>query len=202
MAKFSHRVVRKLVESRGLLRHLDDSSRFGLKFRVHRDRFVSRALAYPRKLCTGLNVRDRCSAILAISFPVLLSIMVAIVARAETTWSGNVIVSTDRTTFGSSRTLTIPEGEKGTYYLKLDSEPVDHNGDAFDWSDPDVTREEDSWWVQVKIDGEGRPDADSDTPYRGIYITPSLGREIWGDDSQSQELEQTPVNFDKGSKVP
>ena len=75
---------------------------------------------------------------------------------------GTVLVSVDAMNAATRPTLTIREGESGTYWIKLSDKP------------PDEAASDDPWWVFVHIDGAQRPGG----KYDSIGLVPSIGREF------------------------
>ena len=73
---------------------------------------------------------------------------------------GTVWVSVDAMNAATRPTLTIREGESGTYWVRLNKEPIVEATAA------------DPWWVFVHVDGSRRADGQ----YEGIRWIPSIGR--------------------------
>ena len=61
-------------------------------------------------------------------------------------------------------TLTIREGESGTYWVRLSKEPPEE-------AKPPEEAEGDEWWVFVHVDGQKRADG-----YGNLSWIPSIGR--------------------------
>ena len=97
------------------------------------------------------------------------------VVHAETTWTGDVEVSTVGSTndsdYRSSVTLAIPEGESRSYYLRLTEQPTDKDGNLIDGA---VSNEENRWFVAIHVDGHRR----SGGTYKNVSWIPTIGREI------------------------
>ena len=96
------------------------------------------------------------------------------VVHAETTWTGDVEVSTVRSTndmdYGPSKTLTINEGESLSYYLRLTEQPTDKDGNPIEA----VSNLGNRWWVAIHVDGHRR----SGGTYKNVSWSPTIGREI------------------------
>ncbi len=75
---------------------------------------------------------------------------------------GTVLVSVDAMNAATRPTLTIREGESGTYWMKLSDKP------------PDEAASDDPWWVFVHVDGQRHGGGE----YESIGWTPSIGREF------------------------
>ena len=75
---------------------------------------------------------------------------------------GTVLVSVDAMNAATRPTLTIREGESGTYWMKLSNEP------------PAEAASDNPWWVFVHVDGQRHGGGE----YESIGWTPSIGREF------------------------